>query len=123
MGRSTTCRVEVRVLGPDFHRNPVPGCTGPCTVTDLMSGFQDGHWSMAEITPNTVWGSAAICNSPCAVAGAFRFISMVSPRPSMQRSPQLADRPSCDRELYRLVGLGWSCGQRRVAGRLPGGGV
>jgi len=38
-GGSTTWRVEVRELGPDFHRKTVPGWTGPWSVTDLMSGF------------------------------------------------------------------------------------
>jgi hypothetical protein len=41
-----------------------------------MSGFQDGHWSMAEMTENTVSGSASIRSSPSEVAGAFRLISM-----------------------------------------------
>src|SRR6266508_3796524 len=68
--------VEVRELGPDFHRKTVPGWSGPSSVTDLTSGFHDGHWSMAEITAYTVCGSAAICSSPSAVAGAFRLISM-----------------------------------------------
>jgi hypothetical protein len=93
------------------------------SVTDLTFGFQDGHWSMAESTANTVWGSAAICSSPCAVAGAFRLISM-GVLQIVDAAVTAAPRaPSGDRELYRLVGLGWSCGQRRVAGRLPGGGV
>jgi hypothetical protein len=43
VGGSTTCRVEMRVLGPAFQRNTVPGWTGPSTLTDLTSGFQDGH--------------------------------------------------------------------------------
>jgi hypothetical protein len=64
LGGSTTCRVEVRELGPAFRRNTVPGWTGPWTLTDLTSGFQDGHWSSVEITANTVCGSAAICSSP-----------------------------------------------------------
>jgi hypothetical protein len=38
---------------PAFHRNTVPGWTGPSTLTDLTSGFHAGHWSMAEITANT----------------------------------------------------------------------
>src|SRR5829696_10245402 len=75
-GGSTTCRVEVSELGPAFHRNTVPGWTGPWSWTDLTSGFQDGHWSMAAMTENTVWGSASIRSSPSAVAGAFRLISM-----------------------------------------------
>jgi hypothetical protein len=72
-GGSTTCRVEVSELGPAFHRNTVPGWTGPSTLTDLTSGFQDGHWSVAAITENTVSGSASICSSPSAVAGALRL--------------------------------------------------
>jgi hypothetical protein len=75
-GGSTTWRIEVRELGPAFHRKTVPGWTGPSTRTDLMSGFQDGHWSMAAITENTVDGSASIRSSPSAVAGALRLISM-----------------------------------------------
>ena len=75
-GASTTWRVEVRELGPAFHRKTVPGWTGPRSVTDLTSGFQEGHRSMAEITANTVCGSASICSSPSAVAGAFLLISM-----------------------------------------------
>src|SRR5215218_8945044 len=53
-GGSTTWRVEVRELDPAFHRKTVPGWTGPWSSIDLMSGFQDGHWSTAEITANTV---------------------------------------------------------------------
>jgi hypothetical protein len=53
-GGSTIWRVEVSELGPAFHRNAVPGWTGPSTLTDLTSGFQDGHWSMAAMTENTV---------------------------------------------------------------------
>jgi hypothetical protein len=41
LGGSSTWRVEVRVLGPDFHRNTVPCWTGPWSVTDLTFGFQD----------------------------------------------------------------------------------
>ena len=54
----------------------MPGWTGPSALTDLTSGFQDGHWPIAEMTENTVWGSASIRSSPSAVAGAFRLISM-----------------------------------------------
>jgi hypothetical protein len=76
VGRVDHLEGGVRVLGPDFQRNTVPGWTGPSTVTDLTSGFQNGLWLMAEITENTVWGSASIRSSPSAVAGAFRLISM-----------------------------------------------
>jgi hypothetical protein len=34
---------------------------------------------MAEMTENTVWGSASIRSSPSAVAGAFRLMSMGHP--------------------------------------------
>jgi hypothetical protein len=78
-GGSTTCRVEVKELGPVFHRKTVPGWTGPWSCTDLTSGFQDGHWSMAEISANTLCGSAAIRSSPSVVAGAFRLSSMGCP--------------------------------------------
>jgi hypothetical protein len=63
-GGSTTCSVETSELGPAFHRNTVPGWTGPSTRTDLTSGFQDGRWSMAAMTANTVCGSALIRSSP-----------------------------------------------------------
>src|SRR5512132_101273 len=86
LGGPTTCSVEVRELGPAFHPNTVPGWTGPSRLTDLTSGFQDGHWSMAAMTANTVDGSASIRSSPSAVAGAFRLISMGHP----PRSPRAA---------------------------------
>jgi hypothetical protein len=60
-GGSTTCRVEVRVLGPAFHRN-TSRLDRALELDRPDVGFQDGHWSMAEITENTVWGSALICS-------------------------------------------------------------
>src|SRR5512132_331488 len=124
-GGSTTWRVEVRVLGPDFQRNPVPGWTGPWSSTDLTSAFHDGHWSMAEITANTVWGSAWIRSSPSAVAGAFRLISMGHPPRSPTPRPQHSDRPSCDRQLYPapagLFSFHRGVGLRRAPVALPAG--
>jgi hypothetical protein len=70
---STTSRVEVNELGPAFQRNTVPGWTGSSTLTDLTSGFQAAHWSMAAMTVNTVSGSASIHSSSSAVAGALRL--------------------------------------------------
>ena len=104
-GGSSTWRVEVRVLGPDFHRNTVPCRTGPWSVTDLTFGFQDGHWSMAEITENTVCGSASIRSSPSAVAGAFRLISTGILQDLHARTLQPSGSPSCDWQLYLAVGL------------------
>jgi hypothetical protein len=103
-GGSTTCRVEVRVLGPAFQRKTVPGWTRPWSVTDLTSGFQDGHWSMAEITENTVWGSASIRNSPSAVAGASRLICLGVLQVLRRVDRGLVARASHDRRLYRSVG-------------------
>lgn len=53
-GGSTTCSVEVRELGPDFHRKTAPGRTAFSSFTDLTSGFQDGQSAMAAMTENTV---------------------------------------------------------------------
>ena len=36
-GGSTTSSLDVSVLGPDFHRNTVPGSTGPSRCTERTS--------------------------------------------------------------------------------------
>jgi hypothetical protein len=63
-GRSTTWRVETRELCPAFHLKTEPGAGGPSSLADLTSAFQVGHSSIAEITAQTVSGSAAMWISP-----------------------------------------------------------
>jgi hypothetical protein len=75
-GRSALSIMDLIVPGPAFHRNVVPGATGPAIFVDLMSAFHWGQSSMVESTSQTTSSGAAIWISRSAQAGGSRLISM-----------------------------------------------
>jgi hypothetical protein len=58
---------------------------------------------MAERTENTVCGSASMCSSPSAVAGASRLISMGSPRVLLRVGRGHLIAAQHDQQPYRSV--------------------
>jgi hypothetical protein len=62
---------------------------------------------MAEITENTVCGSASICSSPSAVTRASRLISMMSSRFSAALTATMLDRPDIPQQIVNRSSWLW----------------